>query len=132
MVAETAVARPRTPTNVLRLRGAFRRNPQRARRDPEPAGELGEPPAHLTELELACWRELVAMSAPGVLTAGDRWMVEIAARLMAEYRSGAEFRPARLTRLHSALAALGLSPSDRSKVIPTKPEQRENDPWNDI
>jgi hypothetical protein len=38
------MARPRTPTNVLEIRGAFKKHPERKREDPEPAGELGEPP----------------------------------------------------------------------------------------
>lgn len=41
------MARPRKPTNVLELTGAFKKNPQRARQDAEAAGELSAPPPHI-------------------------------------------------------------------------------------
>jgi hypothetical protein len=95
------MARPRTPTNVLDARGAFKKHPERRREDPEPAGELGEPPLYFSAPELQCWTELVSITPRGVLTARDRWVVEMAARLMAEYRElGRKFPLSGLQRLH--------------------------------
>lgn len=124
--------RPRKPTAVLKLVGAFKANPKRTRTDPEPSGPLGDPPEHLSEAERACWRELVVMSPPGVLTGGDAWAVEIAARLMAEYRAdGRLFQAAKLSRLQAALGSLGLSPADRSRVSAIKAETA-GDEWDEL
>src|SRR3990167_5856327 len=67
------MARPRLPTQVLELRGSFRK--QKGRRlkragEPEPVGELGDPPPHLDEAERELWREL-AEHAPW-LSGSDR------------------------------------------------------------
>jgi hypothetical protein len=44
------MARPRTPTKILKDKGAFKKNPQRAierAAEPEVVGRLGKPPAHM-------------------------------------------------------------------------------------
>lgn len=110
------MARPRLPTEVQELKGAFRKDPQRKR----PVGAkstapLGAPPVHLKPDERECWLEAVHAAPGGVLTAADRWVLEVAARLMAKFRAdwltGAEFGV-----LSQALGKLGWTPSDRSKV----------------
>lgn len=120
------MSRPRTPTTVLDMRGAFKANPARKRPDePRPTGELGDPPAHLDGATLAAWNELVAMAPPGVLTNADRWAVEIAAGLMAEYRKG-EMLPAGVGHLRSILGRMGLTPADRAALSIPQPEKTEN------
>lgn len=107
---------PRKPTEVLSLTGAFRKNPQRARPvGPKSSRPLGDPPAYMAEDEAACWAEFVANGPAGVLTSGDREVVELIARLMAKFRrdwlNGAE-----LATLKTSLGELGRTPASRSKV----------------
>jgi hypothetical protein len=76
------MSRPRTPTAVLELRGAFKAYPERAREragEPRPTEPLGEPPGRLKSHEKAAWRE---MAKHGFwLTSADQFMVQIAASL---------------------------------------------------
>lgn len=84
------MARPRTPSNVLNLRGSFKRNPKRARaRANEPHDEraIGKPPRGLTKEVRAAWRELVEASIPGVLRYSDRPAVLAAAQLYARMKN---------------------------------------------
>ena len=127
------MARPRKPTHVLELSGAFQKNPQRRRaREAEPEITLGvgDPPAGLTTLEDAAWREIAQTAHVGILSAGDRIAVEMAARLLAEFRAAPlAFPNARLTRLNHLLSSFGMTPSARSLVAALRPaaeSRREN------
>ena len=81
------MARPRTPTALLELRGAFRNHPSRLRErknEPLVTIALPDPPHHLTPSVASMWRE---MQTRGFwLTSADRFFLEIAARLMADQR----------------------------------------------
>ena len=78
------MARPRTPSNVLELRGAFKRNPQRRREAVAPAGEFDPtPPAHLPQGLVPAWHHVVKQIPPGVLTSSDYSSVEVMACLQA-------------------------------------------------
>lgn len=121
------VPQNRVPSNVLRLRGADKKNPKRLRdreNEPVPKAAIGKrPPAHLNREERRCWRELVRAAPYGVIGDCDAWEVEMAARLMAQYReSGAEMPASRLGLLHSILGRFGFTPADRSKVQVPKPD----------
>jgi hypothetical protein len=107
------MSRPRTPTAVLELRGAFKAHPERAREragEPRPTEPLGEPPKRLKPADKAAWCE---MRDHGFwLTSADQFMVEIAASLMAKHRGGTIDNPAR-SLLVSTLSKLGLAlPND--------------------
>lgn len=111
------MARPRTPTNVLDARGAFKKHPERARTDAPAAGPLGNPPSHVTGDVLKAWRE-IAKSAPlQVLTESDRLALELAANLLAQFRlNPVDFPAAKLVRLEALLGKFGMTPADRAKV----------------
>jgi hypothetical protein len=109
---------------VLELTGAFRKNPQRKRTEPVPAGPLGDPPKHFTAEQVRVWHELAAVSPPGVLTAGDRWLVEIAAVLMLEVRKNStHMRKGDLKLLISVLSRMGMSPADRLRIGIANPQK---------
>lgn len=115
------MARPRTPTNVLELRGAFKRNPQRRadRADePQPKGDVGAPPEWLAADAVRAWHDIVAVAPGGVLGDTDRIYLEVASELLAlKRRVGVEaIDPAKLNRLETMLGKLGMNPADRSKV----------------
>lgn len=137
------MGRPRKPTALLELSGAFRRNPAR-RRDPAPicTRPLGDPPCRLPVEARAFWGEIVEACPAGVLGSSDRWAVELCARLMEKAvrvpdlaavaelvkllelssdDARALFRrevisSSELSILRSLLAALGMTPADRSKL----------------
>jgi hypothetical protein len=112
---------------VLELRGAFKKHPERAREregEPRPTMLLGDPPAALNAKEKAAWNE---MQREGFwLTTADSFMVEVAACLMAQQRSGTINNPAR-SLLVSTLAKLGFGPTERSKM--KMPEADEDCPF---
>lgn len=80
----------RKPTNVLELKGAFKKDPQRARaRANEPTDErdVGKPPRGLSKDERAAWKELTDCAIPGVLRYADRPAVLAAAQLYARMKN---------------------------------------------
>lgn len=79
--------RPRKPTALLELSGAFKHDPQRKRPgEPKELRPLGDPPARLSLEAVPYWHELADM-AGATLTWRDRWAVELAAGLMARATS---------------------------------------------
>lgn len=110
------MSRPRTPTKVLRMRGAFDRNPKRGKErehEPQVDDPLGEPPDGFDEAQAARWREL-AVRCPW-LTVADRTAVEVVCRLWMTMRAG-QFKAADYVGLMNCLGRLGMTPVDRSKV----------------
>lgn len=111
------MARPRTPTKVLELRGAFKKHPERARQDAEAVGELTDPPPHISGAVLGAWKEIAKYAPRDVLTDSDRLSIELAANLLAQFRQDpVEFTAAKLMRLEALLGKFGMTPSDRAKV----------------
>jgi hypothetical protein len=112
------MARPRKPTALLELTGAFKHDPQRRRPDePKPDGPLGPPPAAFgDDLELkSIWEELAEIVPANVLTSADRWLVELTCRVMMQIRSG-ETVAAKEGVLLNCLSRMGLTPADRSRI----------------
>ena len=125
------MARPRTPTNVLELRGSFIKDPQRKRlNEPKPNGEIGKHSTGSTELE-KIWDELVASCAPNVLTNADRISLEIAVHYLRQFRlDPANFSNERARILIGLLSKFGMTPSDRAKLsIPESNSKNIEDPW---
>ena len=112
------MSRPRKPTELLELNGAFKHDPSRRRPiSPKSTGDVGDPPDYFAMNEKAAWFELIAISAAGVLTAADRVVLEMTARLLAKYRIGT-LSHHETKDLQWCLSHLGLSPADRSKILP--------------
>lgn len=131
------MARPRTPTNVLRLRGGFRKHKGReeARADePVPTAPLGDPPRKFTKAQRDAWEELVRIQHAGVFSEADRVNVEMAAELLAFKRSlkGAHEMPTKqLAMLVKLLASFGMTPADRSRVKGLGAAKKKN-PFEEI
>ena len=124
------MARPRTPTATLELAGAFKKNPARKdARANEPVVDtpLGEPPESFHQVERVVWAE---MAAEGHwLTGADRFLFEIAVRLMAMHRVGV-LGDKNITKLIQALVRLGFSPTERSKIkAPGSEADQPDDPF---
>jgi phage terminase small subunit len=108
------MARPRKPTAVLELTGAFKKDPQRARNDePVPTGKPGDPPDYLGEVAAGIWHEMVLHGF--WLTDADKFLLEIAARHMADFRRGV-CDPKIIAQLITVLNKLGFGPAERSKI----------------
>ena len=120
----------RKTTKVIAMNGGFKTNPSRIRVDPPSAGEIGNPPEHLADDEQLVWKELVATSPEGVLQASDRVAVELAATLLSDYRKDRDsFNAGRLGVLQKALASIGRTPVDRSRMAAPVDPLDPNDPW---
>lgn len=124
------MSKPRTPSNVLELRGTFKKNPARGRaRANEPKGlpplSRVVPPT-LSELEALCWQDIVSTIAPGVAVATDSLFIEYAAKTLAAWRYSETYDPRVGVRWESICGRLGLTPADRSRV--SVPAKRAYDP----
>lgn len=120
--------RPRTPSNVLDLRGAFKKNPQRKRdEEPEAVGELGDPPEHMEAGPRLMWHELKEAIPQGVATASDRFAFEVLCTLAGAYReSPLTFSADKLMRMEKLWGCFGLDPSSRAKLsVPKKGKKNE-------
>jgi hypothetical protein len=127
------MGRPRTPSAVLKLRGAFRKNPQRAREDVQVSGDIGEAPVHLSEAQRQVWGEIVSDVPLGVLSNADRIAVEVTAVLLCEFRQNpAEFTAAKYARLQALLGHMGMTPADRSRLGLSAKEAVESSPWDEL
>ena len=111
--------RPRKPTKILELSGAFLQNPQRKRpAEPIPTGELGPAPDYMPVEVGTIWSELAEPAH--WLTAADRAMLEGAALRLHRMRTDPGFKAT--PALISALARLGFSPADRARVSVPAPK----------
>lgn len=119
------MARPRKPTGVLELTGAFRKNPQRKRArscEPVPSGVIGSHPQHFDANLAAIWYEVIAMIPAGVLTGADRILVELTCTLISGLRLSTSQKGDKAL-LKNCLASLGMTPAERSKIsIPKQTE----------
>lgn len=126
------MARPRTPTNVLDARGSFKKHPERKRQDAEASGPLEASPDHINGEVLNAWNEIVESAPLDVLTNSDRISLEIAANLLAQFRSDPiGFTAAKLVRLEALLGKFGMTPADRAKVGGKK-EAPKGNPFADL
>ena len=107
-----------TPSNVLELRGAYKKNPQRRRtKEPKSSEPIGKCPDYLTEGQKKCWLELKNQCCPGVLTGADGTILELGACLYAEMRADyVAMSTSRLAQFLKVLGVLGLTPADRTRI----------------
>src|SRR5688500_7527160 len=109
------MGRPRKPSNVLELKGAFRKDPQRRRTGVKaPAGVVGDPPERFDEHQRTAWTDIVRDAPPGVLKASDRASVELLATLIAEFRQAPyAFIAAKHAATLKLLTQFAMTPSSR-------------------
>jgi len=116
------MARPRLPTSVLRLRGAFKINPGRyedRKHEPIVKTPLPDPPRRLSAADRSSWRELQSEGSSWLKSA-DKYLLEIAASFVARYRSD-ELTSGDVSLLIGLLGKLGFSPNERGRMnLPTQ------------
>lgn len=117
--------RPRTPRLKAQLEARDKKNPQRFknRKEPQSAGELGDPPDWMGGEQRLAWRTF-QQEIPW-LNASHRGVVEIATIIRARLMSGEECGVQALNLLRQCLGSMGATPSDASKV--TLPDDDEED-----
>lgn len=122
--------RPRKPTAVLELAGAFIKHKDRKadRADePKPLGKIGKAPKSLDEDSTKVWDD---MAREGHwLTSADRFLLEIAAKYMAYFsRGGGDTKV--IGQLITVLNKLGFGPAERSKIkAPGAKDKDDEDPF---
>ena len=121
------MARPRKPTSHLELVGAFKKNPNR-QRNSEPVCEesIMKPPIKLDGDALEAWDFLVECAVPGVLTKMDSTYLVLVAKAVAKAWKG-DSKIDEMYKAGNMLGKLGMTPSDRSKVI--VPRKKEVNPY---
>ncbi|MDP9267275.1 MAG: P27 family phage terminase small subunit [Acidobacteriota bacterium] len=126
------MGRPRKPTEILELNGAFKKDPQRRKgreNEPRPTGPLGDPPESFEKEEKAMWFEISAQIPAGVATNADRISFELMCKIASKVREegiggrhGASV--GEVAQLNNLLGSFGLKPADRSKIsVPKRPEE---------
>lgn len=121
------MARPRKPSNVLELNGAFRKNPQRARREPDVEAGLGAAPNYFHADEIEIWDE-IAYSAPvGVLSRSDRLCVEMLVPMILKLRRREMIKAGERSFMLSTLTRMGCTPADRSRVAAPAEQEETGD-----
>jgi hypothetical protein len=126
------MGRPRKPTAVLEMSGAFRKNPARKRAragEPRVSAGLGDPPADWVkdaEINGRCaallriWEEIVTQDVLGVLNISHRILVRNTCQLQYKVdRASAGYGKATsgdYAQIKSNLAAMGMTPVDSSRV----------------
>lgn len=126
------MARPRTPTAALELKGSYKINPGRREDrafEPKLTEAVGGPPDILSAAEVVLWKEF-ARAGSTWLTVADRRMLQTACILSAEMDAGAaDMATARIGLLLKALAELGFGPAARSRVKATPVVETEVNPF---
>jgi hypothetical protein len=123
----------KAPRAVAELKGLTKKNPQRyADKELKSELPLGEPPEYMTKGVRDTWYELQHYSIPGVLTGAERFNIELAANLLAEFRKApADFTGTKYSALEKLLGRLGYNPIDRMRLgvqgKPAKPEKIDDD-----
>jgi hypothetical protein len=122
--------RPRTPSNVLELKGAWKKDPQRRREPVAAAGAFNrQPPAHLPQECVRAWHWLVEQIPPGVLTASDHASMEAMARVQAQFWLTGQLDYVK--ELRQWFGQYGLTAAAREKIAAKKPDGSGN-PFADL
>lgn len=116
------MGRPRTPTNILNLRGSFKKNPQRRRtNEPQDDRQIRRISSRL-DTEKRAYDAILKAAIPGVLVQADSPSVWLATKLIVKVDSG-DFTTADVSQLIRLLTAFGLTPSSRANLAVPQPEK---------
>lgn len=120
--------RPKTPSNILKLRGAFKHDPRREnKKEPKPNSAIDAvPPESFTKDERIFFHDIIKRAPAGILGDADYHTVCVVAALLAEfYACPVKMPTARLTRLSSELGKIGFTPSGRAGLTVEKPKENK-------
>src|SRR5215217_6407763 len=123
------MARPRTPTAILELKGAFKKDPQRkAAREGEPVVEnpVGSPPKHVSKPAALIWRRVVKEAY--WLRSTHRDVLEAFCVYKAAFETDPlSMKSAQVAQMMKAMTELGLTAASQTKVkVPEKAKEEDN------
>lgn len=119
------MSRPRKPTAHLELVGAFKKDPQRRREGEPVSDESAIPHLKLTENGRLAFDFLVETAVPGVLQKMDSAYLALTAEALGRVWYGGEsVTMADLQRAGQMLVRLGMTPTERSKVVVAKKAEK--------
>lgn len=121
------MARHRTPSNILELKGAYKRNPERRNHDePEATPFVDKPPAYFDAQHIRAWNDVIDRVPAGVLKNADYYLVVLAAAIVVEIeeKSG-HISNERMGRFVSISACLAITPSSRSSFVVPKAKKNK-------
>jgi hypothetical protein len=119
----------------LELNGSTKHNPGRyaGRKEPVPAKPLGNAPKHLSKDERKVWNEIAANCLPETLGNSDRYVFELATKLVCRFRKGELSRASEMALLLNTLGRLGLTPQDRLRLnISNSTGTETSNEWEDF
>jgi hypothetical protein len=135
------MSRPRKSSDEQKLKGAFDKDPNRARVDPVAKALIGDAPKRLKKLERLIWDELKANALPGVLKDSDRDAFETLCRLKAIERKHGIGGPGsplglnngQLTGMTNLFGRFGMTPADRTRLAaPEKKKPKKEDDFTEF
>lgn len=111
--------RPRTPSNVLDMRGAFKKHPERKREDLQGVGDFNStPPQWLAAPIVPAWHRVVSQINPAVLTGSDTESIAVMARLLSQFELTSDKTYA--TELRQWFSQYGMTAVGRTKLAAPK------------
>jgi hypothetical protein len=123
--------RPRTPTNILKIRGAGKAYPARMKEwenEPVNVNPIGDAPEWLNEAELKAWALIVDKCIDGILGEADYLAVAIASQIAARCIAGEATHQDETLALRY-LGQFGMTPTERTKVA--VPKKKDKNPFDD-
>jgi len=129
--------RPRLSYDQAKLTGALAVNRGRfdtRKKAPTVTGKVGSPPKHLNDGEKAVWKEVAKAIPLGVAGASDRITIEMASRLLHQFRQDpVTMQSSRISLLMQLLSRLGLDPQARTRLqVEPQAETKTDDEWSNL
>ncbi len=126
--------RPRLSIDQAQMRGSVAVNAGRfasRKKSPKTQGSVGNPPKYFDAALKRIWKELASSIPSGVAGKSDRQVLEMASRLLHQFRSDPLMQSSRLAILMQLLSRLGLDPQARTRLqVEQTPAPKPDDEWN--
>lgn len=98
---------------------------------PQTEGSVGSPPKYFDAALKKVWKELSSSIPTGVAGSSDRQVIEMASRLLHQFRTDPLMQSSRLAILMQLLSRLGLDPQARTRLqVGQPPAQKTDDQWS--
>jgi hypothetical protein len=128
--------RPRLSYDQATLNGSLAVNKGRfsdRKKAPPATGEVGSPPKYFSTDEKKVWKEIAKAIPAGVAGGSDRMVIEMASRLLHQFRIDPLMQSSRLSLLMQLLSRLGLDPQARTKLQVEPPAvEKTQDEWSNL
>ncbi len=126
------MGKPRKPSAILEVNGAFKKNPNRRRNnEPKIDKPVGKPPVYFDKEQVKMWNEIKASLVDGVALFSDKFSLELLCNTLVQYRRDPfTFTAADKSQLKAMLSHFGMSPSTRANIEIVQP--KEHNPFDDF